>query len=59
MLYVLLNGEDYSLLLGSILVFGVLAIAMIATRKLNWYQITTFTPVNLSKEKATKESRYE
>jgi len=35
-LYVLLHSEDYALLGGSILVFGVLAVAMILTRRLDW-----------------------
>jgi len=35
-LYVLLRSEDYALLGGSILVFGVLAAAMILTRRLDW-----------------------
>jgi inner membrane protein len=35
-LYVLLHSEDYALLAGSALVFGVLAIAMILTRRIDW-----------------------
>jgi inner membrane protein len=35
-LYVLLRSEDYALLTGSALVFGVLAIAMILTRRIDW-----------------------
>ncbi len=35
-LYLILQSEDYALLLGSLLVFTVLAVTMIATRKLNW-----------------------
>lgn len=35
-LYVLLRREDHALLMGSLLVFGVLAIAMVATRKVDW-----------------------
>jgi inner membrane protein len=35
-LYVLLRSEDYALLGGSILVFAVLAVAMILTRRLDW-----------------------
>jgi inner membrane protein len=35
-LYVLLGSEDHALLLGSLLVFGVLAAAMLLTRKLDW-----------------------
>lgn len=35
-LYVLLQAEDYALLLGAGLVFGVLALAMLLTRRLDW-----------------------
>jgi inner membrane protein len=35
-LYVLLRSEDHALLLGALLVFGVLAALMTATRKLDW-----------------------
>lgn len=40
MLYALLKAEDYSLLGGSFLLFGLLAIAMIATRRVDWYLVT-------------------
>jgi inner membrane protein len=35
-LYVLLQSEDHALLLGSLLVFAVLAAVMLLTRKLDW-----------------------
>lgn len=35
-LYILLMSEDHAMLLGSVMVFVVLAIAMVATRKLDW-----------------------
>jgi inner membrane protein len=35
-LYTLLKSEDNALLMGSLMVFGLLAFAMIATRKLDW-----------------------
>ena len=35
-LYMLLLSEDHALLTGSLLVFGVLAIVMLATRRLDW-----------------------
>ncbi len=38
-LYVLLMSEDDALLLGAIVVFGVLAVAMIVTRHVDWYRI--------------------
>jgi len=37
LLYALLGAEDYALLIGSILVFGLLAAVMLLTRKLDWY----------------------
>ncbi|MCZ4322894.1 cell envelope integrity protein CreD [Pseudomonas anguilliseptica] len=39
MLFGLLGAEDYALLMGSVLVFGVLAGVMVLTRKLDWYGV--------------------
>lgn len=39
LLFVLLQSEDYALLLGSLLLFTLLSIAMIVTRKLDWYRL--------------------
>ncbi len=39
MLYVLLSAEDFALLMGSVLVFALLAAFMLLTRKLDWYAI--------------------
>ena len=39
MLYWILRSEDYSLLMGSLLLFGVLAILMIATRRVDWSNV--------------------
>jgi len=41
MLPSLVTSEDYSLLAGSLAVFVLLAIAMVLTRRLDWYQATT------------------
>jgi inner membrane protein len=38
LLYLLVTSEDYSLLVGSLAVFGLLATAMVLTRRLDWYQ---------------------
>ena len=38
-LYVILQSEDYALLLGSTLLFALLAIAMFLTRKIDWYAL--------------------
>jgi inner membrane protein len=42
-LYVMLSSEDNALLLGSLMVFALLAVTMIATRKLDWSQFPFFT----------------
>lgn len=36
MLYWILRSEDYSLLMGALLLFGVLAVLMLATRRIDW-----------------------
>ncbi len=38
-LYVLLASEDNALVMGSVLLFALLAAAMVATRKLDWYRL--------------------
>lgn len=40
MLYWILRSEDYSLLMGALLLFGVLAILMIATRRIDWSNVS-------------------
>lgn len=40
-LYALLKAEDYALLGGSLLLFGLLALIMLTTRRIDWYAITT------------------
>lgn len=39
-IYGLLISEDNALLLGSLLLFGLIALVMISTRKVNWYERT-------------------
>jgi len=39
MLYWILRSEDYSLLMGALLLFGVLATLMIATRRVDWANV--------------------
>ena len=39
-LYGILASEDNALVMGSLLVFGLLALVMIITRKVDWYQIS-------------------
>jgi inner membrane protein len=43
-LYLLLKAEDYSLLGGSLFLFGLLAALMIATRRVDWYGLTAARP---------------
>jgi inner membrane protein len=38
-LYIIVSAEDLALLMGSVLVFIVLAVVMIATRNINWYEV--------------------
>lgn len=44
-LYVILQAEDYAQLMGSVLVFAVLATLMLVTRKLDWYEVADFKAV--------------
>lgn len=39
-LYGLLQSEDNALMLGSLLLFGLLALAMVVTRRIDWYRLT-------------------
>jgi inner membrane protein len=39
-LYALLIAEDYALLGGALLLFGLLAVVMLATRRIDWYAVT-------------------
>jgi inner membrane protein len=43
-LYGLLSSEDNALLLGSLLIFGLLAVLMLATRKVDWYALSVREP---------------
>lgn len=53
LLYVLLRSEDHALLFGSVFVFACVAAVMIATRRVNWYDLGSTLPpqadANLSK----------
>ncbi len=39
MLYAILRSEDFAMLMGTLLLFAVLAALMIATRRLDWYEL--------------------
>ncbi len=44
LLYVILQAEDKALLMGSLLIFGLLAALMLLTRHLDWYALTASAP---------------
>ncbi len=44
-LYVLLQSEDMALLLGACLLFAILAVVMIVTRKVDWHRLTAPVPM--------------
>lgn len=44
LLYGLLSAEDYALLMGALLLFGLLSVFMVLTRKLDWYGIAISRP---------------
>ena len=39
MLFVILRSEDFALLMGTLLLFTMLAAVMLMTRRVNWYEI--------------------
>jgi len=43
-LYVILQSEDYALLLGALLLFAALAIVMVMTRRVDWYHLSEESP---------------
>ncbi|MBX7229481.1 MAG: cell envelope integrity protein CreD [Burkholderiaceae bacterium] len=49
-LYMLLNSKDNALLLGSVLLFALLAAVMVATRKVNWYVLFERMPAKAVKD---------
>ncbi len=61
--YVILNAEDYALLIGSGLLFAALAATMYVTRKINWHALTGVTAIRVCMEGAallsTKRPRFQ
>jgi inner membrane protein len=43
-LYVILQSEDYALLLGALLLFAALGIVMVMTRRVDWYRLSEEPP---------------
>lgn len=39
LLYMIISAEDFALLMGSVLIFSALALCMLATRRVDWYQL--------------------
>lgn len=52
MLYGILQAEENALLMGSLLIFSVLAVLMLATRHFDWYALTGSTAQNLQNNSA-------
>ncbi|MCI5123367.1 MAG: cell envelope integrity protein CreD, partial [Candidatus Electrothrix sp. AR5] len=53
-LYLLIRSEDYALLMGSVLLFGILAFIMIITRRVNWYDVEAAVKKNPIAAEAAK-----
>jgi len=54
-LYVLISLEDYALLAGSLTLFGFLALAMVLTRKVDWYQLSEGLQVRRGRSVADRQ----
>ncbi|MBU1722238.1 MAG: cell envelope integrity protein CreD [Gammaproteobacteria bacterium] len=55
LLYVILQAEENALLMGSVLIFAVLAVLMLATRNFDWYALTTQTAAKPKPETVATE----
>ncbi|WP_028863779.1 cell envelope integrity protein CreD [Psychromonas aquimarina] len=56
LLYILLSAESFALLMGSILIFSILALLMVSTRKVNWYQTITTNNKSVQQEEIEETS---
>ena len=52
-LYIILQAEDKALLMGSVLIFVILAVLMLATRNLDWYALMHVEKVKKNKDLPT------
>ena len=43
LLYGLILSKDYALLMGAVTLFAAVAAVMLATRKIDWYRLSTIT----------------
>lgn len=55
LLYGILSSEDNSLLMGSLLIFGVLSLVMTVTRRLDWYAVTDDLTLRLAARKDAEQ----
>lgn len=53
-LYIIVSAEDFALLMGSTLVFIVLAVVMMATRNIDWYQVEESVKPNTLEHSVTR-----
>jgi inner membrane protein len=58
-LYGILASEDNALLMGSLLVFGLLALVMIVTRKVDWYALSHKDAANPASNQVPTNSNYD
>ncbi|WP_411268400.1 inner membrane CreD family protein [Ketobacter sp.] len=57
LLFVILQAEDFAQLMGTLLVFALLAALMISTRKLNWYEIAKISKTDLKRPRLHAKKR--
>ncbi|MET0081327.1 MAG: cell envelope integrity protein CreD, partial [Candidatus Thiodiazotropha lotti] len=55
MLYAILSSEDNSLLMGSLLIFGVLSLVMVVTRRVDWYAFTDGLSVKIANQSESEQ----
>ncbi|GAA6154149.1 cell envelope integrity protein CreD [Pseudoteredinibacter isoporae] len=55
LLYIIIQAEDFALLMGSLLVFGLLSILMVSTRSIDWYALGGIKKGNLPSAKGSEE----
>ena len=56
MLYAILRSEDLALLMGSLLLFTMLAAVMLMTRKVNWFKVSENIETRLPGRRSRDES---
>ncbi|MEW8628182.1 MAG: cell envelope integrity protein CreD [Candidatus Thiodiazotropha sp.] len=56
MLYAILSSEDNSLLMGSLLIFSVLSLVMVVTRRVDWYALTDGLSMQITKRSESEQT---